>query len=126
MTPPVLDRSSLREMAATQRKRQELVSRLASAQAALARREVERLKGAFLALAPDIEMIVLFGSLAHGRGFRSDSDIDLAVRCRPEAFLPLVAVALRSPFAVDVIDLSTADARILAAVEREGEVIHAK
>ena len=80
MTPPVLDRSSLREMAATQRKRQELVSRLASAQAALARREVERLKGAFLALAPDIEMIVLFGSLAHGRGFRSDSDIDLAVR----------------------------------------------
>lgn len=113
-------------MSATQRKRLALATRQASAQASLARREVKRLKGAFLALAPDIDRIILSGSLAHGRGFRSDSDIDLAVRCRPEVFLPLVAVALRSPFAVDVIDLSTADARILAAIEREGEVIHAK
>ena len=124
MKPPVLNRPAMREMAATQRKRQALASRQASAQATLARQEVERLKDAFLSLAPDIETIVLFGSLAHGRGFRSGSD--LAVRCRPETFLPLVAAALRSPFPVDVIDLSTADTRILAAIEREGEVIYAK
>ena len=126
METPGLDRSDIRKMAATQRRRQAQKSRRAVEQAALARQEVERLARAFLALAPDIERIVLFGSLAHDRGFRHGSDIDLAIRCRPEMFLPLVAEALRSPFAVDVIDLATADTRLLAGIEEEGEVIYAK
>jgi predicted nucleotidyltransferase len=119
-------RSTLKEMAKHERRRQAQRSRRASLQATLARQEAQRLTQAFLSLAPDIEKIVLFGSLAHGRSFSTRSDIDLAVRCPKEAFLSLVAEALRSPFSVDVIDLSDADARILASIERDGVVIYEK
>ena len=126
MEPRPPGRTAIQKMAATHCRRRTQEARQAAERAVLARGEVERLKGAFLTLAPDIEKIVLFGSLASGASFRSGSDIDLAVRCRPETFLRLVAEALRSPFPVDVIDLSTADARMLAAIEQGNEVIYAK
>lgn len=126
MEPRKVEQPAIQEMAATHCRRQAHAVQRAAEEAILARHEVQRLKRVFLTLAPDIEKIILFGSLATGDHFRSGSDIDLAVRCQPEAFLQLVAEALRSPFPVDVIDLSTADARILAAIEQRGEVIYAK
>ena len=113
-------------MAATQRGRQARAVRQAAGHAFLARQEMGRRKATFLSIAPDIEKIVLFGSPVREQGSRKGSDIDPAVPCCPENFLPLAAEVLRSPFPVDRIDLSTADSRICTAVEREVEVIDEK
>lgn len=126
MSPGTLDPTALQAMAEGHRRRIARQARQASERAVLARREVERLADVFRSVAPDLEKMVLFGSLAHGRGFSSRSDIDLAVRCGRSSFLALVAEALRSPFRVDVVDLSDADERIQGAVEREGEVLYEK
>jgi predicted nucleotidyltransferase len=86
--------------------------------------EVQALVGKFLSLDPGITKIILFGSLARDDVSSLDSDIDLAVSCSGEHFLMLVALALDSPFKVDLVELSTADNRIKDAIAREGLVLY--
>jgi predicted nucleotidyltransferase len=88
--------------------------------------EVERLVGEFRALDPSIEKIVLFGSLARKDITSPDFDIDLAVACSKERYLAIVALALDSPFQVDVVDLAVADDRIKASIARDGVVLYEK
>jgi predicted nucleotidyltransferase len=86
--------------------------------------EVQALAGKFRSLDPGITKIILFGSLARDDVSSLDFDIDLAVSCSGERFLALVALALDSPFKVDLVDLSTADSRIKGAIAREGRVLY--
>src|SRR6266545_5459346 len=86
--------------------------------------EIQTLVSKFLTADPTIDKIILFGSLARGDVSLPDFDIDLAVSCSAESFLTLVAIALDSPFPVDVVDLATADDRIKAAVAQEGVVLY--
>jgi len=88
--------------------------------------EIRTLVGKFLSLDPTITKIILFGSLARDDVSSPDFDIDLAVSCSGENFLALVALALYSPFKVDVVELATADSRIKSAVVREGIVVYEK
>lgn len=91
-----------------------------------AHEEVQALVSQFLLIDPTITRIILFGSLARNDVSSPDFDIDLAVSCSGERFLALVALALDSPFKVDVVDLSTADERIKSAIAREGIVLYEK
>lgn len=68
--------------------------------------------------------MVLFGSLATGEVGNRQPDIDLAVES--VRYLRLVAIALDSPFQVDVVDLATARPAIRQAVARHGKVIYAR
>ena len=97
-----------------------------AARKAMAFEELKVLIEKFRAADPGISRIILFGSLARDDVHSPDFDIDLAVVCSGESFLKLVAIALGSPFSVDVVDLLTADDRIKAAVEREGFVLYEK
>lgn len=104
------------------RERQEAVS----SRVAMALAEVERLVAEFRALDPDLEKVVLFGSLARREVRSPEFDIDLAVACSKDKYLAIVARALDSPFQVDVVDLATADDRIKASIARDGVVLHEK
>jgi predicted nucleotidyltransferase len=86
--------------------------------------EVDRLKSEFLRLDPDIEKIILFGSLAEERVNRLDFDIDLAVRSAK--YMRLLSVTLDSPFKVDCVDLDNARDWLLRDIEKYGRVIHEK
>jgi len=94
-------------------------------------REREKRAGAFLPtlvrafrdIDPDIERIVLFGSLARG-GVRTEHfDIDVAVRSG--RYLRLVAWALDQEFKIDVIDLDDARECIAERIRSEGQVLYA-
>ena len=91
-----------------------------------AREEIKALIAKFRTADSTIGKIILFGSLARDDVSSPDFDIDLAVSCSGEHFLELVAIALDSPFSVDVVDLATADDRMKAAVAREGVVLYEK
>lgn len=104
------------------RERQEAVS----SRVAMALAEVECLVAEFRALDPDLEKVVLFGSLARREVRSPEFDIDLAVACSKDKYLAIVARALDSPFQVDVVDLATADDRIKASIARDGVVLHEK
>ncbi|KAF0220651.1 MAG: DNA polymerase subunit [Geobacteraceae bacterium] len=93
---------------------------------AQAHEEVQTLVREFLLIDPGITKIILFGSLARNDVSSLDFDIDLAVSCSGEHFLALVALALDSPFKVDLVELSTADSRIKSAVARDGVVLYEK
>ena len=97
-----------------------------AARKAMAFEEIKVLVEKFRAADPGISKIILFGSLARDDVRFPDFDIDLAVVSSGESFLKLVAIALDSPFSVDVVDLSTADDRIRTAVAREGVVLYEK
>lgn len=88
--------------------------------------EVRRLVDSFLELDPAISKIILFGSLARCDVSSADFDIDLAVSCSGEQYLALVACALDSPFKVDLVDISSADSRILSSIDRDGKVLYEK
>lgn len=78
-------------------------------------------------ISPGEARVVLFGSRARGDA-RAFSDIDLAIF--PQAdFSPGKLAALREALEessllvdVDLVDMRTADPRLVAAVEREGQV----
>lgn len=113
-------------MADYQRRLQREKSDALATRKAQALEEVQTLVSKFILLDPTITRIILFGSLARNDVSSPDFDIDLAVSCSGERFLALVAIALDSPFKVDVVDLSTADDRIKSAVAREGIVLYEK
>ncbi len=84
--------------------------------------EAHRLTNRFAEVDPDLRTVVLFGSLATGNLGNREPDIDLAVDS-PQ-YLRLVAIALDSPFKVDVIDLPNARPVISRAVEHHGRVMY--
>ena len=89
-----------------------------------ARREVLRLKEDFLSSDPGLAKMVLFGSLAEDRVNATDFDIDLAVDCRH--YLRLLAIALSSPFRVDLIDLNNVRENIKQEIDCYGKVVYEK
>ncbi|MFW5814573.1 MAG: nucleotidyltransferase family protein [Spirochaetota bacterium] len=83
-----------------------------------AHREVGRLVAEFRRIDPELERVVLFGSLARSSVTRLSFDIDLAVSTR--RYLELLGPALASPFKVDLVDLDTAAPYVLEAIARDG------
>lgn len=84
----------------------------------------------YLAAYPDIQLAVLFGSLARGRA-RAHSDLDLAVAgsrvLRTEEKRTLIeGLALVAGRPVDLIDLRSADGLILAKVLTTGRILLAR
>ena len=115
----------LRRIAERMRRRERSGARreeVRQARRAAARAEARRLAQRFAEEDPDLRQVILFGSLATGEIGDREPDIDLAVESA--RYLSLVAIALDSPFKVDVIDLANARPAILQAVDRDGEVIH--
>lgn len=89
-----------------------------------AHQEVDRLVRLFLEIDPDLERVVLFGSLAEESVFSLSFDIDLAVRS--DRFLQLVACGLKSPFQVDVVDLDRTPGHIRDSIQKYGKVLYEK
>jgi predicted nucleotidyltransferase len=89
-----------------------------------ARREVDRLVEEFRAIDPELDRVVLFGSLARDRVESERFDIDLAVRS--SRFLQLVARGLRSPFSVDVVELDAVPVPVRKSIDRDGKVLYEK
>ncbi len=89
-----------------------------------AHREVSRLVAQFREIDPELQKVVLFGSLAQNSVRSLQFDIDLAVRS--EQFLKLVACGLRSPFRVDVVDLEKLPAAVRRSIEEHGKTVYAK
>ena len=116
----------MKKMAVSVRRRERGRRKTLSARVARVFSEADRLVVEFRALDPDIDKIVLFGSLARKDVASPDFDIDLAVACSKEKYLAIVARALDSPFNVDVVDLTTADERIKASIARDGVVLYEK
>ena len=77
-----------------------------------------------LAADPSVHRILFFGSASTGRGFRFDSDIDLAVEGGD--ILAHRAVAEGSTFAVDVIDILALPEPMRELLEPEGELLYEK
>ena len=81
MTVPV---EKMKKMAVSVRRRERGRRKTISARVAGAFAEADRLVVEFRALDPDIDKIVLFGSLARKDARSIDLDIDLAVACSKE------------------------------------------
>ncbi len=85
---------------------------------------------AFLADHPELELALVFGSLASGQA-RPDSDIDVAVYPKKplahhslQALSDQIACATGRP--VDLIDLSHADGALLRQILRSGKILFSK
>jgi len=89
-----------------------------------AHEEAQRLVRRFLEIDPEIDTIVLFGSLAEHNVFSIHFDIDLAVRS--EKYLKLVSCGLSSSFPVDVVDLDHVAQPIRASIEKYGKILYEK
>ncbi len=107
---------------ARERHRAEHAPRLRAERRAAGLAEARRLAKRFAEIDPGLRKVVLFGSLATGDLRGRQPDVDLAVES--PHYLRLVAVALDSPFKVDVIDLPNASPVILRAIEQHGRVLY--
>ena len=90
-----------------------------------AARFVERLED-LRAVAPSVELVVLFGSVARGRS-RPDSDLDVAVRCDGAADLDAIYLLLAPRFAttlLDLVDLRRTGSLLAFQVARHGQVLY--
>jgi uncharacterized protein len=78
------------------------------------------------AVAPSVELVVLFGSVARGRP-RPDSDLDIAVGCDgpagPDALYLLLAPRLATSL-LDLVDLRRASSLLAFQVARHGQVLY--
>jgi predicted nucleotidyltransferase len=77
------------------------------------------------AVAPDVELVVLFGSVATGRA-RTRSDVDIAVRCAGPADLDELYRVLASrigTYRLDLVDLRRASPLLMMEVARRGRVL---
>lgn len=92
------------------------------------RLESARIEARSLALGlsadPEVKRVFFFGSARTGRGFRLDSDIDLAVEGGD--ILSHIGLVEVSAFSVDVVDFLALSALFRASVESEGELLYAK
>ena len=85
-------------------------------------KEVERLSEEFQKADPCLERIILFGSLARDNVKRPDFDIDLSFE-GVEYYL-CAAIALDSPFKVDLVDYRNARDYIKEEIDKYGKVIY--
>jgi predicted nucleotidyltransferase len=119
---PQADRDMIHELATgmNERNRRRRAKRavLLAARVDEANREIDRLVAEFRRIDPELDRIVLFGSLARSRVTRLSFDIDLAVSSR--RYLELLGPALASPFKVDLVDLETASPYVREAISRDG------
>ena len=93
--------------------------------AMLSERFVERLED-LRAVAPSVELVVLFGSVARGRS-RPDSDLDVAVRCDGAADLDALYLLLAPRLAatlLDLVDLRRTGSLLAFQVARHGQVLY--
>jgi len=92
------------------------------------RLECARIEARTLALGlsadPKVSRVFFFGSASTGRGFRLNSDIDLAVEGGD--ILSHVGLVEKSVFSVDIVDFLALPAPFRVAVESEGELLYAK
>jgi predicted nucleotidyltransferase len=72
----------------------------------------------------EVKRVFFFGSAWTGRGFRLDSDIDLAVEGGD--ILSHIGLVEGSAFSVDVVDFLALPALFRARIESEGELLYAK
>ncbi len=86
--------------------------------------EVERLKEDFLKIDPNMERMILFGSLGEGRIESVDFDIDIAVKS--DKYYRLTGRALESDFKVDVVDLDSVHKIIKKNIIENGKVVYEK
>ena len=117
-------RDIARRRSAQAHRDEERAARLRRARRAAGLAEAHRLALRFAEVDPELREVVLFGSLATGELGNRQPDIDLAVES--SRYLRLVAIALDSPFKVDVVDLATARSAIRQAIARDGTVIYAR
>jgi predicted nucleotidyltransferase len=78
------------------------------------------------AVAPSVELVVLFGSVARGRS-RPDSDLDVAVRCDGLADLDALYLLLAPRFTtslLDLVDLRRTGSLLALHVARHGQVLY--
>jgi predicted nucleotidyltransferase len=78
------------------------------------------------AVAPSVELVVLFGSVARGRS-RPDSDLDVAVRCDGAADLDALYLLLAPRLAtslLDLVDLRRTGSLLAFQVARHGRVLY--
>ncbi len=78
--------------------------------------------------APEIELVVVFGSTAAGRA-RGRSDVDVAVRCAGPADLDAVYRILAPRLGterLDLVDLRRASPLLMMAVARSGRLVYEK
>jgi predicted nucleotidyltransferase len=85
---------------------------------------LKELVKAFRTLDPEVEKIVLFGSLAKGKPKSLDFDIDVAVRS--SRYLKLVSWTLDQPWKIDLVDLDEVSESLLAGLEDTGVVLYEK
>ena len=93
--------------------------------ATLSERFVERLED-LRAVAPSVELVVLFGSVARGRS-RPDSDLDVAVRCDGPADLDALYLLLAPRLTtslLDLVDLRRTGSLLAFQVARHGQVLY--
>jgi predicted nucleotidyltransferase len=77
-------------------------------------------------IAPSVQLVVLFGSVARGRS-RPDSDLDIAVRCDGPADLDALYVLLAPRLATDALDLTDlrrAGSLLAFQVARHGQLLY--
>jgi predicted nucleotidyltransferase len=89
------------------------------------KRFAERLED-LRAVAPSVELVVLFGSVARGRS-RPDSDLDVAVRCDGAADLDALYLLLAPRLAatlLDLVDLRRTGSLLAFQVARHGRVLY--
>ena len=84
--------------------------------------EVERLAEVFRKTDPNIQRIVLFGSVARNAEKRLGFDIDIAVES--SKYSDLLDLAAESAFKVDLVDLSCASSYIRNSIERDGKEVY--
>jgi uncharacterized protein len=78
------------------------------------------------AVAPCVELVVLFGSVARGRA-RPDSDLDVAVRCVGPADLDALYLLLAPRLAnslLDLVDLRCTGSLLAFQVARHGRLLY--
>ena len=103
------------------REQQRIERRIEAAQA-----EIDKLLARFLEIDPALQKVILFGSLAKQTVKSVNFDIDLAVQCSEDKFLLLVATALDSDFAVDVVDLVSVNQTFRHFILKDGVVLYEK
>ena len=86
-------------------------------------RRLPELVAGILELDPDVELIVLFGSLARNES-KIVRDIDIALRSR--RFFKAAAWLLRQDEDIDVVDLDTLYPHIKERIAKEGRILYEK
>ena len=115
---------SLERIAQAVRRRNRQAEQFLEQKKRRAHREVDRLVAEFLDIDPDLDKVLLFGSLARNQVRSEYFDIDLAVRSN--RFLQLVACGLRSTFSVELVELDRVPAPMRTAIKRYGKIVYEK